>query len=1113
MESRIISNIKLSTIDNIVRFSNKLDYLDSLVKKLFHYFKSNPIYLSGLIRSINYYKLDYSIFISENIFNSSPAVQKECIRYFSERKDMNYHKEIFSLIENHNPDIRIAVIDYLEKTAPGKYAHFMIERYDIEKDIKVRAAIIHYFHGLSPDRKIKQFFLTLKKSIIDEREWVSFVNVMCKRKEYHEIIRILDKLPVVVRIEFYKNLCSTSDYNLKTFLWKRFEIEQDIGKIALYSIVPIETDSQIDMLIRSVESLGKVYNRKIVGIISQRNDCEKVSEKIINYMIRIITSRVIRAIRRSENEDFLKTCIRFFRMCKNESEKNNMKILLDEIEIDIIDKQILNYLLDNPIGYLTEKISEIIEEASFCNDLHEEELDISLIPWIRFLMDKDSVDFSLLYCFSILIESIRDEVILYGAKKGSKLVASQIISYIKEKKIGLSDKAIRYGKQYIDNSLQRFLLYNFSTYDSSTKCEILDLFRDNISENIPLLRSAVSDESLDVRIKAIIMTKELKKEMREDFLAPLIYSKCPLTSLIAILQMPVLDNDRLKLAYKKMIASGTKKILAYIEEILNSRLKEDILLILVLSGISPGNIKIKQSFFEMVHKGEMIKRLILFLNGELLCSDIKTFEDALSVIMIHYCLSINDISTILDMMKENNFKTAVFSEFRELLEFSYIDIYKDILNHDLKEKYEIIYEGIKYNISIPDEIKKEINIFPENKNRIIFKIASACSNNGYYQETINYLKLLNEEENQSDKYNYLMGNSYLRLGHISMALPYLEKLKPEETLEYLYESACYFDEKREWRTALHFLRKIAEVDMNFKDVSQKIIDIEGRIKKLSSKDFPFDIDRFQDIEEIGSGGMGKVYKAFDIKRKKNVAIKVLSKEYADNMRIARRFIFRDGFVAQKLDHPAIIHIYDVNRESSPPYIVMEFLDGKTLKEHIPENGMIEKEAIRIFYSLLEAVSYAHSKKVIHRDLKPENIMIDYKGNVKLMDFGLAKKKDATTMTQVGETFGTLYYMSPEQLRGEETDERADIFSLGVILYQMLTGKLPFSGDNPETTMYKIFKEKPIAPSKINEKFKKWDNIILKALNKDAKNRFQKVDEFYNELKKVKIIPLTNNIID
>ena len=262
------------------------------------------------------------------------------------------------------------------------------------------------------------------------------------------------------------------------------------------------------------------------------------------------------------------------------------------------------------------------------------------------------------------------------------------------------------------------------------------------------------------------------------------------------------------------------------------------------------------------------------------------------------------------------------------------------------------------------------------------------------------------------------------------------------------------------------------------------------------------IGKYNIIEMLGKGAMGVVYKALDPDINREVAVKTIRFDISDgdDEEMMGRFI-REAQAAGKLDHPNIATIYDVGREKDLTYIVMQYIKGQSLQQLIAKKKKFSpKEINDILIPLCEALEYAHQHGIIHRDIKPANILIDLKGKPNVVDFGVARV-ETSTLTQSGMTVGTPSYMSPEQIMGKRVDNRADIFSLGVILYELASGQRPFSGGNVSTLMYKIVNEEPPHITEVEKSLPaNYENIVEKALAKDPKERFQSCLQFIASLK-------------
>lgn len=263
-------------------------------------------------------------------------------------------------------------------------------------------------------------------------------------------------------------------------------------------------------------------------------------------------------------------------------------------------------------------------------------------------------------------------------------------------------------------------------------------------------------------------------------------------------------------------------------------------------------------------------------------------------------------------------------------------------------------------------------------------------------------------------------------------------------------------------------------------------------------------NRYELMEKIGSGGMADVYKAKCRVLKRWVAIKILKDEFVNDEEFLERFE-REAYAAGSLNHPNIVSIYDVGSEGNIHYIVMEYIDGITLKEYIRQNGALPwQEAAEIAISILSALHKAHRHSIIHRDIKPQNILMTSDNVPKVTDFGIARAASTSTITRKVDTVGSVHYSSPEQARGGYTDEKSDIYSVGVTLFEMLTGRVPFDADNPVSVALKHIEEEPITPSRfVPDIPEAMDQIVLRAMKKSKTERFDSALQMIAELDHLK----------
>jgi len=262
------------------------------------------------------------------------------------------------------------------------------------------------------------------------------------------------------------------------------------------------------------------------------------------------------------------------------------------------------------------------------------------------------------------------------------------------------------------------------------------------------------------------------------------------------------------------------------------------------------------------------------------------------------------------------------------------------------------------------------------------------------------------------------------------------------------------------------------------------------------------ISHYRILERLGSGGMGVVYKAEDIKLKRAVALKFLSPLLVFDDEVKQRFVY-EAQAASALDHPHIATIYEIDdAEDGQMFIAMAYYDGETLKKKIGELRLAA--AVDFAIQIAEGLAEAHANGIVHRDIKPANIIITKKGVVKIVDFGLAKLATLTTITRSGMTMGTPAYMSPEQVKGQKADLRTDIWSFGVVLYEMLTAQLPFRGEYEQAISHAIIYEAPIPASKLNREIPAGlERVINKALQKSPENRYASMQALLNDLRQVR----------
>lgn len=384
---------------------------------------------------------------------------------------------------------------------------------------------------------------------------------------------------------------------------------------------------------------------------------------------------------------------------------------------------------------------------------------------------------------------------------------------------------------------------------------------------------------------------------------------------------------------------------------------------------------------------------------------------------------------------------------------------------------------------------------------------------------------------ESAENNRMLGLSLQGQGQLDMAFERFRKLPLDKSvLELLYNLALDYERKRQFNKARSVYEYISDFDKNFRDVKKRASrakSLEDNILISTTSGLPADglltdddvgrprLGRYEVEAELGKGAMGSVYLGKDPKISRTVAIKTLalSREFEDDelARVKERF-FREAETAGRLTHPNIVTIFDADEEYDLAFIAMEYLRGDDLRKHIKVNNLLPiEQVLSIIKRAADAIDYAHRNHVVHRDIKPANIMWDANSDtLKITDFGIARITD-TSKTKTGVILGTPSYMSPEQLSGNKVTGQSDIFSLGIMLFQMVTGKLPFSGDSMTALMFKIANQSHPKPESINPNVPRCVSIVInRAMEKDINKRYKHARDMVNDIEKcLKIIAAEN----
>lgn len=351
------------------------------------------------------------------------------------------------------------------------------------------------------------------------------------------------------------------------------------------------------------------------------------------------------------------------------------------------------------------------------------------------------------------------------------------------------------------------------------------------------------------------------------------------------------------------------------------------------------------------------------------------------------------------------------------------------------------------------------------------------------------------------------GLIFMRKGLVDLAEREFEallqaSLPPDKQKDCLYQIGLAFEDSKRPDRAQEVYKRIVGIDAGYKDVAQQLERVAGQAAArpaAASRAAPASegslADRYEQLTEIGAGGMGKVFRAVDRVLKRPVVLKFINEDMRSDPEAVSRFI-REAQAASALMRPGIVTIYDI-QVKEPLFIAMEYIDGGTLRDRLKQGPMRPEEAAAKA-AACDALAYAHRAGVVHRDIKPDNIMVTKGGAVKITDFGLARLTEgASRVTRTGQVLGTPAYMAPEQIQGKVVDARTDIYALGVVLYELLTGELPFSGGD---LAYRQVHDRPVPPAVVNPKVSQWlDAVVMTALQKRPEDRYQDMTALKRDL--------------
>jgi tetratricopeptide (TPR) repeat protein len=414
------------------------------------------------------------------------------------------------------------------------------------------------------------------------------------------------------------------------------------------------------------------------------------------------------------------------------------------------------------------------------------------------------------------------------------------------------------------------------------------------------------------------------------------------------------------------------------------------------------------------------------------------------------------------------------------------------------------------------ELPKAAKLFL--RNREYMKAADIYDELG---EMENYIRVLQRVPEKSSLYIqacFLLGKAFAEKKFYSLAEKKLLRAIDvedinEDNIEYYYLLGFVYEELNKVDQAREMYETVLSYDFKYKDVAQRIEGLKSRPSLISTHDIDTALldriratrgsviaNRYEIRREIGQGGMGKVYLVYDKELDEHVALKLLIPYLAGDDDQVKRFT-REIKISRKINHPNVIRVFDLGEWEKIKFITMEYIEGGNLQDWMNEHPEDLEGRISLTLQVCSGLDAAHKLEIIHRDIKPQNILIDKGKTAKIVDFGIARSLEITTKTIDGRITGTPEYMSPEQIKGHKPDKRSDIYSLGLVMYQLFSGRLPFDTQNIGQLLLAHLHENPSSPRKLNPKIPKWmEKVILSAMEKDTSKRYQSTEEIISDIK-------------